>query len=111
MSEQKTYPDAREIEDLAGILYSRYNDAVGGRAWNGDILPSWIEFRADPLKEKQSDAWVEVAKEAIAQFDDLIKRMPKPLVSLKVPGEIKHVEHKVHQGREVDPHQNTGFQA
>lgn len=52
-------------EDLAPFLYNRYCDAVGGKAWNGDNLPMWAEFRADPTKKKQSDAWVAAAAEAI----------------------------------------------
>lgn len=52
-------------EDLAGYLYAKYCDAVGGKAWNGDNLPMWAEFRADPTKQKQSDAWVATAQRAI----------------------------------------------
>ncbi len=49
------------IEEFAGLLYETYCQAVGGKAFNGDTLPRWEEFRADPTKQKQSDAWVEVA--------------------------------------------------
>jgi hypothetical protein len=52
-------------EELAGRLYNAYCAGVGGKAFNGDPLPTWIEFRADPSKRKQSDAWMLVAKEAI----------------------------------------------
>ena len=48
-------------EEFAGKLYDRYCEAVGGLAFNGDPLPKWEVFRADPSKQKQSDAWVEVA--------------------------------------------------
>ena len=50
---------------LAGRLYETYCEAVGGKAFNGDSLPSWDAFRADPSKRKQSDAWLSVANEAI----------------------------------------------
>ena len=43
---------------LAGEMYDIYCTAVGGKAWNGDILPKWSKFRADETKKKQSDAWV-----------------------------------------------------
>jgi len=48
-------------EKLAGECYEAYCVAVGGRAFNGDVLPSWLIFRADPTKRKQSDAWLQVA--------------------------------------------------
>ena len=54
-------PDA---ETLAGVLYTRYCEAVGGKAFNGDPLPSWAEFRADPAKQKQALAWIAAAEAA-----------------------------------------------
>lgn len=48
----------------AGFLYDAYCHAVGGKAFNGDPLPSWGVFRDDPLKAKQSLAWLVVAKMA-----------------------------------------------
>ena len=53
-----------DMEKLAGIMYTVYCKAVGGKAFNGDPLPGWEEFRADDSKQKQSDAWVETAKAA-----------------------------------------------
>jgi hypothetical protein len=57
-----------EPENIAAQLYAKYCDAVGGKAFNGDNLPMWAEFRADPAKEVQSDAWVAVAQRAIEIF-------------------------------------------
>lgn len=54
-----------DIEYLAGKLYETYCAAVGGIAFNGDPLPDWKAFRADPAKQKQSDAWVKVAESAL----------------------------------------------
>ncbi len=48
-------------EVLAGHLYEIYCTAVGGKAFNGVPLPAWDQFRADPAKQKQSDAWLTVA--------------------------------------------------
>lgn len=53
--------DGKKLEYVAGVLYSLYCAEVGGLAFNGDPLPSWEEFRADPGKRKQSDAWIAVA--------------------------------------------------
>jgi hypothetical protein len=54
-----------DYEEIAGQLYDHYCVAVGGKAFNNDPLPSWEDFRSDPKKQKQSDAWVEVAKKAV----------------------------------------------
>lgn len=53
-----------KLEDFAGKLYEAYCAEVGGKAFNGDPLPAWPAFRADPAKRKQSDAWVAVAHTA-----------------------------------------------
>ncbi len=55
----------RDTEKLAGILYEEYCKEVGGKAYNGDPLPDWETFRADPYKKKQSDAWIAVVVKAI----------------------------------------------
>lgn len=54
-----------DIEELAGRLYEVYCTAVGGKAFNGDPLPSWEVFRDDTSKLKQSEAWIAVAEEAV----------------------------------------------
>lgn len=55
------------METFAGELYEKYCEAVGGKAFNGDPLPDWKTFRADPSKTKQSDAWVAVAQYAVGR--------------------------------------------
>jgi len=55
-----------DMEAFAGILYEAYCAQVGGKAFNGDPLPSWEVFRADPTKKKQSDAWMVVANKAFS---------------------------------------------
>ena len=52
-------------EYVAGELYEEYCRAVGGKAFNGDPLPNWAEFRADPTKAKQSEAWICAARRAL----------------------------------------------
>lgn len=54
-----------EKEVLAGRLYEAYCVAVGGKAFNGDPLPLWVEFSKDPNKQKQAKAWIVVAEAAI----------------------------------------------
>lgn len=46
----------------AALAYSAYCAAVGGKAFNGDPLPDWKTFRADPAKAKQADAWEAAAR-------------------------------------------------
>ena len=43
-------------ETLAKEMYTTYCEAVGGKAFNGNPLPTWEEFRADELKQLQSNA-------------------------------------------------------
>lgn len=52
-------------DEIANDLYTKYCVAVGGKAYNGDSLPTWREFRDNPLKNKQSEGWIVVAKAAI----------------------------------------------
>jgi len=58
------------LEDFAGQLYERYCQAVGGKAYDGKPLPLWKEFRGDPTKRVQSDAWVRVAEAAYDRMVD-----------------------------------------
>lgn len=54
-----------ETEQIASVLYEAYCSKVGWTAFNGDKLPNWKTFRADPTKQKQSEAWIGVAEAAI----------------------------------------------
>lgn len=64
--EQKKGVGMPDIENIAKQLYTEYCENVGGKAWNGDPLPSWEQFRADPNKRVQSDAWMATALKAVA---------------------------------------------
>jgi len=46
-----------QVETNAGILYTLYCEEVGGKAYNGDPLPDWENFRKDPAKAVQANAW------------------------------------------------------
>jgi len=52
--------DIPAINHLAKEAYDVYCEAVGGVAFNGDPLPTWSEFCADPKKQKQHLAWLRV---------------------------------------------------
>lgn len=54
----------QDIIDLAEHLYRTYCVSVGGKAFNGDPLPDWKTFSADPTKEKQVKAWIATANAA-----------------------------------------------
>lgn len=55
-------------EQLAKILYDDYCTAVGGKAFNGDTLPTSEEFFKDETKQKQANAWRVVAQSSIDFF-------------------------------------------
>jgi transcriptional regulator of met regulon len=55
-----------DIEAIAGTFYETYCNAVGGKAFSGEPLPSWNEFRGDENKKIQSDAWIKVAELALS---------------------------------------------
>lgn len=77
-------------EKLAGELYTAYCTAVGGKAFNGDPLPDWATFRADPSKQKQSDAWVATACQAETNAAHILTKLAETEVeSLKLCYEIE----------------------
>ena len=53
-----------DIIKLADHFYSAYCSAVGGKAFNGEPLPDWESFAADPAKTKQREAWLATANAA-----------------------------------------------
>lgn len=55
---------------LAHRMYTLYCKEVGGKAFNGDTLPSAEEFFADETKNKQSNAWLEVADDVLRLFNN-----------------------------------------
>jgi hypothetical protein len=58
-------PNDEDIAEVAGQLYTKYCQSVGGKAFNGDPLPTWEVFSQDASKLKQVHAWMDVANEAI----------------------------------------------
>jgi hypothetical protein len=61
-----------KTEQLAHAMYDDYCEAIGGKAFNGDLLPKSEEFFADETKQKQANAWRVAAKTAVGFiFNDL----------------------------------------
>lgn len=65
-----TNEDWEKLKSISGKLYTAYCIAVGGKAFNGDPLPDWETFRADPTKKKQSDAWLAVGRAVFDHWKD-----------------------------------------
>jgi hypothetical protein len=53
------------IEELAKAMYTKYSDSVGGKSWDGNLLPSWEEFSSDVNKQLQANAWRNASHEAL----------------------------------------------
>lgn len=51
---------SKEVE-LAKLMYDTYCQAVGGKAYNGDPLPTSEELFSDKSKTVQANGWYEVA--------------------------------------------------
>lgn len=62
----------KDFEHIASQLYTEYCAKVGGKAFNGDPLPAWEQFAADPAKQKQVEAWRAVAKLAVTIVCDAV---------------------------------------
>jgi hypothetical protein len=48
------------LEQHAKNVYELYCESVGGKAFNGDPLPTWEEFSNDPMKVVQQAAWLAI---------------------------------------------------
>jgi hypothetical protein len=69
-------------DDLAALAYETYCKAVGGKAFNGDPLPSWTVLKelavADPKKENICVAWKRAGR-AVASLVE--KTLPAPVLN------------------------------
>jgi hypothetical protein len=54
-----------DLVEFAGELYTTYCESVGGKAHDGQPLPSWEVFKNDPLKLRQYNAWIATAHQAL----------------------------------------------
>lgn len=62
-----------DLEVLAGMFYSHWWREVGGTTSGGEDVQSWENFRADPKKKRQSNAWVEVARLAAVKVSQRVE--------------------------------------
>lgn len=63
---QGKIPAGFDIEEATRGAYDAYCVAVGGKAFNGDPLPTWEDFATDPAKEKQAEGWRDATRAALA---------------------------------------------
>lgn len=65
-------------ETLARKTYDKYCQAVGGKAFNGDLLPTSEQFFTDPTKQKQADAWRAAVEETYDLFLQCTQNLGHP---------------------------------
>jgi hypothetical protein len=57
-------------EYVAELMWKAYCRAVGGKAFNGEILPTWQMMVNDPSKKLQVEGWLSAADAAIEDLQD-----------------------------------------
>ena len=57
-----------DVESYAEVFYTKYCESVGGKAFNGDPLPTWKDFVADPRKRLQASAYLTAAAALAAKI-------------------------------------------
>jgi hypothetical protein len=60
--------DGATLEASARAAWTVYRQTVGGKAFNGDPLPTWEAMVADPMKATIIAGWRAAAKVAIAIY-------------------------------------------
>jgi hypothetical protein len=60
------------LEELTQIVYESYCNSVGGKAFNGDPLPSWKELAADPAKFKQAQFWRNEILQGLTRYTEIL---------------------------------------
>lgn len=58
---------------LGKTAWDTYKDTVGGKAFNGDPLPTWEEMEKDPAKTQIVCAWQASALAVAVAFSELQK--------------------------------------
>lgn len=62
------------VAEVASIFYTEYCRAVGGKAFNGDPLPSWEKFATDVSKRKQAFAYLKATASVIDEVSKYAAR-------------------------------------
>lgn len=60
-----SWPPGHKLMARTAIAWDAYRTAVGGRAMNGDPLPTWEEMVADPNKKTVVTAWLLAVKAVV----------------------------------------------
>jgi hypothetical protein len=87
------------LDELGRIAWDSYCKAVGGKAFNGDVLPTWAEMKVDTKKAHLVKAWI-AAGTAVQERvlkDSKLETKPAPVSSAKAavtpfPEAIKHLD-------------------
>lgn len=70
---QITLTKCDSLEASAQAAWTAYSSAVGGKAFNGDPLPTWEVMVADPNKKHLVAGWRAAANAAVSTFCASIK--------------------------------------
>jgi hypothetical protein len=84
MSRKSTMTD----DQLGKIAWDTYAAAVGGKAFNGDPLPTWAEMCKDDKKQNLVVAWKKSARAVASAFE---RSLPKEAPSFSDPRKIPQV--------------------
>jgi hypothetical protein len=69
---------------LGKLAWETYSKAVGGKAFNGDALPTWEVMKNDEKKTQLVEAWIKTAN---AVAERVIRAIPK--VAKEVVNKVK----------------------
>jgi hypothetical protein len=65
-------------DEVARIAWDTYSKAVGGKAFNGDPLPTWDVMCADEKKENLVVAWKRCARAVATHVEKKLPPLPEP---------------------------------
>lgn len=65
-------------DEVGRIAWNTYSKAVGGKAFNGDPLPTWDAMCADAKKENLVVAWKRCARAVAAHVEKKLPPLPEP---------------------------------
>lgn len=69
-------------DEIGRIAWDTYSKAVGGKAFNGDPLPSWDAMCKDEKKENLVVAWKRAARAVASHVEKKLPPAPAPVVGV-----------------------------
>lgn len=51
---------------VAALLFQAYSEAVGGKSWNGEELPTFETIQSDPTRASVLKGWLAMGERALA---------------------------------------------